>query len=425
MSRRHLDELAAGVLVGTSRFMVTNTVVVVHEGAALVVDPGVHDDELLAIVGELRDPGARPVAGFATHAHWDHVLWHESLGDVPRWSSHRTAADAHLHREELLAEAERTTPVDRDRFGMLTALDQLVPWNGPTAAAVVHDAHAPGHTALHLPELGLLIAGDTGSDVEIPLLEHGRPAPEALAAYHDGLERLAGLERVDVVVPGHGHPCDGAMWRRRLDADRRYLDDLAAGRATDDTRLIEPWLVDADAAMRAALGKAQWRRWARTLPPPTERAGLVRDALTQFLGDSPGTVAGYVGLPDEVDVAPLLAGLDDVVLPRIDGDQVHWHRAGESLERHPLGVHQPPAHAEEVDPAQLDVVLVPGRLFDRHGIRLGRGGGHYDRLVPRLRPGVPVIGVTVEDRIVRRLPTESHDMPMTHLATEAGVSSTS
>ncbi len=425
MSRRQLDEVAAGVLVGTSRFMATNTVVVVHEGDALVVDPGVHDDELRAIADELGERDATPVAGFATHAHWDHVLWHESLGDVPRWASHRTAADANLHRQDLLAEAERTTPVDQDRFGVLTALDRPVPWKGPTAVPVVHDAHAPGHTALHLPELRLLIAGDMGSDVEIPLLEHGRPAPEALAAYHDGLERLAGLGRVDLVVPGHGHPCDGAMWRRRLDADRRYLDDLAAGRTTEDTRLIEPWLVEADAAMRSALGKPQWRRWARTLPPPTGRAGLVRDALARFLGEAPGTVAAYVALPDEVDIAPLLTGLDDVVLPRIDGDRVRWHRAGEALERHPFGVHQPPAHAEEVAPADLDVVLVPGRLFDRHGVRLGRGGGHYDRLVPRLRPGVPVVGVTVEGRVVPRLPTEAHDAPMTHLATEAGVFSTS
>ena len=79
------------------------------------------------------------------------------------------------------------------------------------------------------------------------------------------------------------------------------------------------------------------------------------------------------------------------------------------------------ADGAPVDPAALDVLLVPGRAFDRRGIRLGRGGGHYDRILPRLRPGVPAVGVTVEERIVPRLPAEPHDVPMTHLATESGV----
>lgn len=421
MSAPYLRQVAPGVLVGTSRFMATNTVVVVHGDGALVVDPGVHEDELQAIAHDLEARGVRVTSGFATHAHWDHVLWHEALGDVPRWASHRTVADARLRRVDLLHEAEKVTGVDHDRFGALTAVGGGLPGDGPPVEVLVHDAHCAGHTALHLPDLELLIAGDMVSDVEIPLLEHGVPGPDALAAYHEGLDALATVEPVGVVVPGHGHPCDGASWRRRLDADRAYLDDLAAGRPSDDTRLVEPWLADTDRGMRATLSKAAWRRWARGLPAPTSRAGAVRDGLVAFLGGSPGTVGGYVALPDEVDLDPLLDGVREVLLPRIARDRVTWHRAGHPLEQHALGVRQPPEHAEEVDPATIDVLLVPGRVFDRHGIRLGRGGGHYDRLLPHLRPGVPVVGVAVEERVVRRLPTEDHDAPMTHLATETGV----
>lgn len=150
--------------------------------------------------------------------------------------------------------------------------------------------------------------------------------------------------------------------------------------------------------------KAEWRRWVRGLRPPAGEAD-VRRHLADLLGDRPGVVAAYEVLPGEVDLAALLDRLDAVALPRLAGDELSWH----------LGDGAP------VAPDRLDVVLVPGRLFDRRGIRLGRGGGHYDRLLPRLRPGVPVIGVTVDERIVDQLPAEPHDVPMTHLATESGV----
>jgi len=150
--------------------------------------------------------------------------------------------------------------------------------------------------------------------------------------------------------------------------------------------------------------KADWRRWVRTLPPPGDVEPVLA-ALRELLGAAPGLVAAYEVLPGEVDLAPLLADLRAVALPRRHRDAVTWHRADGS----------------PVRPGELDVVLVPGRAFDRHGLRLGRGGGHYDRLLPARRAGVPAIGVTVEARIVDRLPREPHDVPMTHLATEAGV----
>ncbi|HEX4902964.1 MAG TPA: 5-formyltetrahydrofolate cyclo-ligase, partial [Acidimicrobiales bacterium] len=150
--------------------------------------------------------------------------------------------------------------------------------------------------------------------------------------------------------------------------------------------------------------KATWRRWVRQLPPPAGAAD-VRRHLEAFLGTDPGLVGAYEVLPGEVDLAELVAGFAEVALPRHDGDAVTFHVADGAL----------------VDPAELDVLLVPGRAFDRRGIRLGRGGGHYDRFLPRLRAGVPVVGVTVDERVVPRLPAEPHDVPMTHLATESGV----
>jgi hydroxyacylglutathione hydrolase len=76
-----LTEITPGVLVGTSSFAeTTSTVVVGPAGACLLIDPGVTIAELAQLVADLRELGLRPVAAWSTHPHWDHVLWHASLG---------------------------------------------------------------------------------------------------------------------------------------------------------------------------------------------------------------------------------------------------------------------------------------------------------------------------------------------------------
>jgi 5-formyltetrahydrofolate cyclo-ligase len=70
----------------------------------------------------------------------------------------------------------------------------------------------------------------------------------------------------------------------------------------------------------------------------------------------------------------------------------------------------------------LDVILVPALAFDRSGARLGRGGGHYDRVLAARRPGSHAIGVSTRARLIDRVPMEAHDQSVDWLATEDGVS---
>lgn len=155
----------------------------------------------------------------------------------------------------------------------------------------------------------------------------------------------------------------------------------------------------------------------------TETASAVVDHLRDLLDGLDGPVLGYVALRDEVPVDALAPPV--LCLPRVaDDGTMTLHLDTEPRERHQVGIEQPPAGLVAVEPSSLAAVLVPGRVFDRDGYRLGRGGGHYDRLLPRLTPGTSVIGVTTAARVVDRLPREPHDRPMTHLATEQGVIST-
>ncbi len=260
-----LAQVATGVWVATATlYATTSTVVVDDDGAALVVDPGVTPGDLAALVAEVAFRGWRVVAGFSTHPHWDHLLWPEAFGDVPRWARARAVAAAADRRESLLAES--SAALGTPEGGMLRTFGRLSPLPGddgpipgvPCRAIVVgHEGHAPGHAALFLPASRTLVAGDMLSDVEVPLLDCD--ARDPLGDYVTGLERLAALVEggdVDVVVPGHGTVADAAEARCRLALDRAYLADLAAGRPSADPRLAAApaWLREEHEAQVRALG---------------------------------------------------------------------------------------------------------------------------------------------------------------------------
>lgn len=252
-----LVEVAPGVLVATSRrFATTSTVLLDGRGAAVVIDPAWDPDELAAIPADLEQLGVACVAGLATHEHYDHVMWHPDLGDVPRWATPPTADRLAHDRAAVLAPlAEYLTPDLIAIAGRLAALagDEL-PWSGPRARVIVHDAHAPAHLALLVEESGVLVAGDMLSDVELPM-----PADEDLTldGYLAGLDRLHDAVAASrLLIPGHGTPTRQPM--ARWDADRRYLDDILRGRESDDPRVLDPENAD--------LHRANRQRAARTRP---------------------------------------------------------------------------------------------------------------------------------------------------------------
>ena len=60
-------------------------------------------------------------------------------------------------------------------------------------------------------------------------------------------------------------------------------------------------------------------------------------------------------------------------------------------------------------------------MFGRDGSRLGNGMGYYDRLLAACRDDVVRVAVTRSDLVVASVPVDEHDVAMTHLATELGV----
>jgi glyoxylase-like metal-dependent hydrolase (beta-lactamase superfamily II) len=213
--------------------MLTTSTILAGHGEALLVDPAWLPDELDTLASFVAGRGLTVVGGFATHAHHDHLLWHPGFGDAPRWASTRTAERARGERASLVAELDAGFPPALVALmGRVDAVAGSIPESaGFEVELIVHDGHAPGHTALWLPRERVLIAGDMLSDVELPLPFDPDDVPAYLAAL-DVLSPYAA--RSAVVVPGHGHV--GADALARLDADRKYLEEMLLRGRSDDPR---------------------------------------------------------------------------------------------------------------------------------------------------------------------------------------------
>ena len=238
-----MDEIAPGVFVATAdTYTTTTTVVAGADGGCLLIDPAVTVADLAALAGWLTERGLRPAAGWSTHPHWDHLLWSAAFGEVPRYATPRAVAVAARELPGLLSDVGESAPGhDLNLFARVEPpLGREIDWAGPRAVVYAHDAHAPGHGAVLLPEAGVLIAGDMLSDIEIPLLDLESADP--FGGYREGLELLAAAPGVRLMVPGHGHVGDQAEFRRRVAADRSYLDATESGADPADPRLAETWL---------------------------------------------------------------------------------------------------------------------------------------------------------------------------------------
>ena len=227
--------LTPNVSVLQSELWQTNTGIIRGPQGTVLVDPGIFPAERDAIVAEAGEV----VAGFCTHAHWDHVLWDARFGtDVPRFAVSKTIALIHKDRdrilnnltnmEQYLRETGQTCGEELWDRSLLFA-EQPIAWGeGSIAGIPMESIHIPGHedgqAALMLPDHRVCFVADTLSDIETPSVHNGI---RSIALYLDTLDRLESLiSRVDWIIPGHGAPCSPDEAMRRLIADRAYLQHL-------------------------------------------------------------------------------------------------------------------------------------------------------------------------------------------------------
>ncbi|THV14868.1 5-formyltetrahydrofolate cyclo-ligase [Nocardioides caeni] len=141
------------------------------------------------------------------------------------------------------------------------------------------------------------------------------------------------------------------------------------------------------------------------------------------------TVAAYVSVGSEPGTSVLLDRLREagkrvllpVLLPDNDLDWAAYEGAADlvSAGRGLLEPAGPSLGVEAV--ATADVVLVPGLAVSRTGLRMGRGGGSYDRALGRVPVGTTTCVLLYADEVLDHVPAEPHDRPVTAAATPDGI----
>ena len=184
--------------------------------------------------------------------------------------------------------------------------------------------------------------------------------------------------------------------------------------------------------MTAAQAKKQLRarvRAQRRALPPEVLAADSRAITERLLAlpeiEGAGSVFCYVSLPGEVETRPLIGTLlsrgREVLVPRC--------RAGGEMDLVPIsslddlapGAYGIPEPGPDLPAAGHlpDAAVIPALAFDRQGMRLGQGGGYYDRFLARFSGFAA--GVCQEMFLLDALPAEAHDRPMTCVVTPTEV----
>ncbi len=154
---------------------------------------------------------------------------------------------------------------------------------------------------------------------------------------------------------------------------------------------------------------------------------IVDHLLQSSLYQEARFVFSFVPFGDEVNIRPVLEQAVQVgkrlAIPKTLSSPrelvLYPFEGWDQLIAGVYGILEPdPEKGTVVDPADIDLILMPGVAFDRQGGRLGYGGGYYDRFLASLPQLPPLLAPCFTEQMVEQVPTEGHDIQVDMLITD-------
>lgn len=242
----HFKQLSPVFTVHQAKQFQTNSGILYTPDGVVLIDPAFSEAELKAICERFQPK--RVLAGFSTHAHYDHLFWWPGFGrDVPTYCSQGTLDYVHTHQQEIIAEFHALqddlsfiiSPYFIEHIPYLAVINSgLQHLNNFSFVVIDIPGHLSGQIGLFFPDEEVLFAADTLSDIEPPSIEGSR---RSALEYLASLEKLGKLiEESRWIVPGHGNIANQKEAKRRLNIDRSYLQSLLSLRAESFSSDVEP-----------------------------------------------------------------------------------------------------------------------------------------------------------------------------------------
>jgi 5-formyltetrahydrofolate cyclo-ligase len=158
-------------------------------------------------------------------------------------------------------------------------------------------------------------------------------------------------------------------------------------------------------------------RNAMSLEHRAAAAGSLHTSLLELLRERrPATIAAYVPIGTEPggDLPVILARHARVLLPVLRPDRdLDWAVFDGAYQPGPRGLREPAGPRLDVQAIrEADLILVPALAVDASGMRLGRGGGSYDRVLARVGDSALTVALLYDGELVERVPAEPHDRPV-------------
>ncbi|OPL07386.1 MAG: hypothetical protein AVO33_05630 [delta proteobacterium ML8_F1] len=173
------------------------------------------------------------------------------------------------------------------------------------------------------------------------------------------------------------------------------------------------------------------RRNGQTMEAVTEKSMAILENLKTFEAAFKGRkVMIFIDFGKEVQTRAFIDYFQalgcTLVIPRVDtaskAMRLYPYVSWDELYRSPFGILEPRENpALELKPVDLDVIITPGVVFDRHGYRIGYGGGFYDRLFAKTRPDTLKIAIGFDLQLTDEVPRDPYDLPVDHLVTETQI----